>query len=111
MQSDPGFDVGFQNVERDRSVFENSVVKFALVEFWPKLFFRKGAEFADFELADFVGEGLAGPRDVAVNLYGDVLIRFPCIVLEELNSLIARPTHRVHAGIYDEAHGAPHFVS
>src|SRR5262249_5194542 len=40
----------------------------------------------------------------------DVLICLSGVVLEKLNRLVASPTHRVYAGVYHEADGAPHVV-
>jgi len=54
-----------------------------------------------------VGERLTGPRDVAVHLDGNVLLRLGGVVLEELQRLLARPPQRVDSGIEHETHRAP----
>src|SRR5689334_3651285 len=98
--------MGFENVERDGAVSEDDVVEFALVEFGAEFFFGEGAEFTNLELANFVGQRLTGPRDVAVDFDGDVLIGLPSVVFKELDGLIAAPAHRVHTRVYDKANGA-----
>jgi len=102
--------VRFEDVQWHGAVFQDDIVEFALVEFRAELFFGERAEFADFELADFVGKGLTGPGDVTVDFDGDVLIGFSGVVLEKLNGLLTAPAHGVHSGVHDETHGAPHFV-
>ena len=107
---DPSIDVPFKNIQRNRARSQHDVMKRALVEFGPQLFRRALAQLFDLELADLVGRGLAGPGDVAVDLVHDVEIGFRGVVLEELDRLLARPSLFVHAGVDDEADGAPHLV-
>src|SRR3989442_425158 len=71
---------------------------------------RRVAQLAELELPDLVGERLAGVHDVAVHLDDDVLLSLRCVVLEEVDRLLARPPHRVNPGVEHETHGAPHFV-
>src|ERR1700743_395807 len=84
---EPGLDVGLEDVEGDGAGLEDGVVEFADVEGGSLFFLGLGAEFADFELAQFVGEGLAGPDDVAIDFDRNVLIGFAGVVFKKLNRL------------------------
>jgi 3-hydroxyacyl-CoA dehydrogenase len=54
-------------------VAEDRVVEAADVEAGAERGFGLRTEAADLELADLVGQGLAGPADVSVHLVGDVV--------------------------------------
>ncbi len=68
---------------------------------------RVGPQPEHLELADLVGEGLAGPHDVAVDLVGDVVGCQRGVLGHEVDRLPARPAERVHARVHDQATGAP----
>ena len=65
------------------------------------------AQPSDLELADLVGEGLARPGDVAVDLVDDVVLGQGGVVEHEVDRPLARPAEGVHAGVDDEPAGAP----
>src|SRR5688572_24482869 len=56
----PPIDLLLQELQRDAAGFEHFVVEFADVETRAELLFRAGAQFADFQLANFVRKCLAG---------------------------------------------------
>src|SRR4028118_2175302 len=59
-RGDPGRDLRVQRVERNGALTEHRAVEGAKVELVPKLLLSAGAELADLELPDLVGERLAG---------------------------------------------------
>jgi hypothetical protein len=63
------------------------------------------------QLADLVGQSLAGPRDVAVHLGLDAGLVDGRVVVEEIDHLLAGPVLGVDAGIDDQANGAPDVAS
>src|ERR1700761_7005411 len=65
------------------------------------------ASLHDFGHAEAVAEGLAGPGDVAVDLFFDVMLAERGVVAEVLLCLLACPAHSMHAGVDDETRGAP----
>src|SRR5712664_2458753 len=71
---EPMLDMGLKQAEGDGSLLQHGVVERADVEFGTEAALGFGAQLANFELAEFVGEGLAGPDDVAIDFDGDVLI-------------------------------------
>ena len=80
------------------------------VELVAELLLSAFAESEDRELADLVGEGLAGPGDVAVGLALDLHLVQRGMVTEVLHDLVAGPAFRVQAGVDDEADRAEHLV-
>src|SRR5436309_12186316 len=85
-------------------------MKAADIEARTELALGIGPQFADFELTDLVSQRLCGPDDVTINFHGDVLIRLGGIGAEEVNGLIARPSHRMQARIDDQPYRAPHLI-
>src|SRR5882724_9565127 len=71
---DPMLDVRLQETQRDRTLLQDRFVEGADVELAGQLALGFGAQFADLELAKLVGQGLARPHDVAIDLDRDVLI-------------------------------------
>src|SRR5258708_12422964 len=108
---DPMLDMRLEETQRDRALLQDGVVEDADIEFGAEAALGFGTQLADFELDEFVGQRLAGPDDVTVDFDGDVLIGLAGVVLEKLDSLLAPPAHRMHAGVDHEAHRAPHFVA
>src|SRR3982751_350255 len=80
-----------QHPHRQRAGAEHLVVEGADVEPVAELLLRLLAQAEDRELADLVGEGLAGPGDVAVGLALDPGVGGARVVAEELHDLLARP--------------------
>ena len=78
------------------------------VEFGAEFFLCALAEFEDLELAEFVGAGLRGPRDVAVGFGLDERL-VDVVLAHVVDDLIARPALGVDAGVDDEADGAEEF--
>lgn len=101
-------DLFVEEVEGEDAIAEDDIVKFADVEPGAEKLLRFGTKAADFELADFVREALAGPGDVAID-FGDRFIGR--MLLEESDGLLASPAHGVHAGIDDETDGAEAFAA
>src|SRR5712664_603843 len=85
----PMLDVRLEETQRDRALLQDGVVEGADIEFGAEAALGFGAQLADFELAEFVGQRLAGPDDVAVDLNRDVLICLAGVVLEKLDGLLA----------------------
>ncbi len=73
-------------------------------------FFGAGAEVADFELADLVSEGLAGPGDVAVHFGDDVELGLGAAGEEVIDGLLAGPFLVMDAGVEHEADAAPEVI-
>ena len=96
---------GVEHVERESAAAEDLVVEGADVEFGAELFLRALAELEDLELAELVGAGLRGPRDVAVGLGLDERL-VDVVLAHVVDDLIAGPALRVDAGVDDEADGA-----
>ena len=59
------------------------------------------AKFEYLELADLVGQGLAGPTNIAVNFRLDTGVVDAGVVMEELDHLVAGPVLGVDAGVDD----------
>ena len=82
---------------------QHDVVEVAHVESRPHLLLRLLPQLGELQLTDFVGQRLAGPRDVAIDLR-ERLRRH--VGLEVRTRAFPRPAHRVHAGVHDQSHGA-----
>src|SRR6202008_2866643 len=96
-----------KDIERQRALAENPVVKGADVELIAERCGRAVGQLADFQLADLVGKRLAGPNDVTVDLDDDVVVGLARILLHVFDGLIARPAKRVHAGINNKPARTP----
>ena len=59
-------------------------------------------QLLDLERPDLVGEGLAGPDDVAVDLDDQVVLGRRRVLDEEVDGLLPGPAEGVHAGVEDE---------
>ena len=81
------------------------------VEPFAQRLFGAGADGAQADLANLVGEGLAGPADVALKLGLDIVRRQGGVVGETGAGLFDGPAHPVHAGVGDQTTGAPHLVA
>src|SRR6266404_1296023 len=108
---EPMLDMWLKEAQRNGALLQDGVVEGADVEFGAEAALGFGAQLADFELAEFVGQRLAGPDDVAIDFDGDVLVGLAGVVLEKLDGLVARPVHGMHPGIHNKAHRAPHLVA
>ena len=103
-------DDGFEKEKGDSPLAQDHVVKTAKIEAFSQFGFGELAEFANFEFADFVGDGLARPCDVAVDLGGDVVKGESGAGSHVLNRFFATPPHGVDAGIDDKTTSPPHLV-
>ncbi len=74
-------------------------MEFANVELRPQFFFCPLPQFLDFELADFVGERLARPGNVAVNLAGGVVFGGGDVGQKIVDGLLSSPVLVVHSGV------------
>ncbi len=59
------------------------------------------------ELAELVGQRLAGVADVSVHLVGDVVLAEGRVLDHEVDRPLPRPAQRVHAGVDHQAGGTP----
>src|SRR6267143_2432715 len=107
---DPRVNPCVERVQRQRPRAEHLIVERANIEFAAERRRRVRAQLFDLQLADLVGERLARPYDVAIDFHGDVMLRLPGIGLEVVDGVLARPPHRMDAGVEDEADGTPHLV-
>src|SRR4051812_17214671 len=73
----------FEERERHRATEQDDIVKLLHVERRAELPRRPRAQLLDLQLADLVGERLAGPRDVAVHFVDDVLVGLRRVLAEE----------------------------
>lgn len=94
MIRDPGENQLFEDVEGNGALTQDDVVKFPDVEFVSQFLLGSAAQLADFQLADLVGQRLAGPRDVTVDFVDDVELRFRGVIGKEFDRLLARPLLR-----------------
>ena len=65
----------------------------------------------DRQLAELVGERLAGPADVAIDLRLDLVLGERGVAREIIDRLLARPALVMDAGVDDEPCRAPHLVA
>src|ERR1051326_3433810 len=93
----PRFDPPFQDIQRERAIIEDLVMKLAHIELITQGFSRLGAEVFEFKLPDFVGGGLAGHHDIAIDLNLDVVWRLAGVGEEIIDGLLAGPAHGVNA--------------
>src|SRR5713101_17909 len=106
----PLLHAGFQDIEGYRALLQDGIMKRTRIETCTEPPFRFRAQPANLQLTQFVRQRLSRPHNVAVHLDGNVLIGLARVVLEKLNRLLARPSHRVHSRIHNQPHRAPHFV-
>ena len=69
------------------------------------------SELLDFQFTDFVGERLARHRNVTIDFIDNVILKFRVVLHEIIDRLLPIPLHRMHPGIHDEPHRAPHLIS
>src|SRR5258708_5673106 len=81
---DPMLDVRLQQAQRNRALLQDGVVEGAHVKLAGEPALGFGAQLSDFELAKLVGQRLARPHDVAINLDRDVLIGLASVWLAAL---------------------------
>ena len=82
---------------RDRTVF-------------PSRFSACGSQLANLELAHLVGQGLARPGDVAVDLVFDLVARERGIFFHVGDRLVAGPVLVVNSGVDDQSRAAKRIV-
>ena len=96
---------------RQRAVTEQYVVKFAQIEIIAQRFLGAVAQLPDLQLPELVGQGLAGPGDIAVHFGPDVAARQRGVAGEVFHRLCAAPALGMDAGIDHQPARAPHFVT
>lgn len=106
----PGGEALVEEVKGEGAGEEEGVVEGADVKAGAMGGFGAGAEVADFELADLVGEGLAGPGDVAVHFGDDVELGLGAVGEEVIDGLLSGPFLMVDAGVEHEADAAPEVI-
>src|SRR5579862_9069562 len=104
---DEAVDAGFQHRQRHGAEREDRVVEGAQVELGAERALRLRARFLDRHLAQVIGERLARPGDVAVDLGLDLVIGKRRVLARIGDRLLARPTLGVDAGVDDEPRRAP----
>src|SRR5579884_2807850 len=107
----PSVDAALENVERQRAGAEHRLVKRAQIEPRAQRGASALAQLEDLELSDLVRARLARIGDVAVDLVHDVEPRLRRVVQEVRDRAVARPAERVHPGVDDQPHRAPHLVA
>ena len=80
------------------------------VEFVSEFLLGFCSQLQDFQLADFVGECLAGPGDVSVDFVFDVVHRLGRVDGEKVNRLVSSPAFVVDAGVDNQPDSSPHVV-
>ena len=80
------------------------------IKFRPEFLVRHIAQFADFQLAQFVRERLTGPADIPVYLRLDIRGGQSAVVGHEGDGLLLAPTLGMNAGVDHQAARPPHFV-
>src|SRR5207245_3498780 len=93
------------------AILQERVVELAQIERLTERALGAGAEILDLELADLIGQGLAGPGDITVDLVGDVDFGLGVILHEKVDRSLPVPAHRVYSRVDHQAHRAPHLVS
>src|SRR5690606_13073322 len=88
---------------------EDGVVEALLVETRAQLAFGFRAQVAQRAIADVVGQRLARPGDVTVDLVLDVELRQCRVAGQVVDRLLPRPALRMQAGVDHQARRAPHF--
>ena len=111
LRPDPGVDPVFEHRQRHRSQCQDRIVEGALVELRPELRLGFGAQPADGQLAELVGQRLSRPADVAVDLGLDLMLRQRGVAREIVDRLLARPAVAMDAGVDHQPRGAPHLVA
>jgi hypothetical protein len=81
-----------ENVQGHGSAEQHVVVERPNVERGPKSPLSPLPKFLDLEFSNLVGERLAGPDDVAVDLDDDVVLGFGRVLLEVIDGLFSTPT-------------------
>ena len=95
--------IGFQNIERQRTLIENGVVEGADVELGAEFLPGSFAKAQDGHLAEFVAQRLRGPGDIAVYFRFDILVVHGAVLVKEIDHLLARPMLGMDAGIDNQA--------
>ena len=108
LTGDPGGDALVKDVEGQRAGIDDLIVEGADVELGAEILPGAVAEFENLKLANFVGERLAWPRDVAIDLGLNAGLVDGRVIVEVVDHLLARPVLRVNAGVDYEANGAPY---
>ncbi len=107
---DPMLDVGVEDLEGKRALAEDDIVKVALVVKVSKGAHGAAFEIEDLHLAALVGEGLSGPRDVSIDLGGDLEEGKGRVVDEKIDRLLSRPSEGVDASINDKTTCTKHLI-
>src|SRR5271170_5055996 len=89
---------------------ENLVMEGPDIVLWPEFFLCAGAKLEDLQLAEFIGQRLAGNRDVTVSLCLDVWLVLIGVLAEIRDHLVAGPVFVVDAGIKHQAASAQQFI-
>src|ERR1041384_7240336 len=87
-----------EDVQRQRALQQDDVVKLAERELRAELRARLRLQRQQLELPDLVRERLAGPHDVPIDFVLDVEFGLWRVVEEVVDGLLPRPTLRVHSG-------------
>src|SRR4029079_10012781 len=104
----PLFHPPVEDVERQRSLAQELVMKGADVEAGTQLALGARTHCTHRELAALVRQRLPRPHDVAIDFARDVLLRLRAVGFEVLDRLLPRPPELVDAGVEHETDGTPH---
>jgi hypothetical protein len=98
---EPGIHPLLQNVQRQSTGAQEFIVECTHVEAVAERTFRLRPQRLDLQLADLVGECLAGHDNITIDLVDDIVFGFGGIVLEEVDRLLTRPALVVDARVDD----------
>ena len=101
----PSPDAFFEKFEWSKTV-ENTSVKILQFKLPAKFLLHRSPHAFNFYFAGLVGGGLAGPRDVPVNLGLHEMLAQSRVAEEVVDSLLPSPAHGVYASVYDHP-GSP----
>src|SRR3974377_1702412 len=104
-------DARLEHRQRHRAELEHRIVEGADIETLAERVLGARARRENGTLAEIVGQRLRRPGDVAIDFGADLTLGERRVLPQVIERLIARPALRVHAGIDDQARGAPDLVA
>src|SRR5437773_104213 len=105
---DPVVDALLQHRQRQRTIVDECIVKSTNIETFAKRRLRLGSQGLDLELTYLVGQRLARPYVIPIDLRNGRCIGDSGIVDQIADRLLACPPERMNTGIHDKPAGAKH---
>src|SRR5580704_10812096 len=106
----PPMHLAVEHVERQRTLTERRVMKRPQIEASTETRTGFGAQLQELELAEFVGERLTRPRNVAIDLALHVRLVHRRIGMEVVDHLLPRPMLGVDPRVDHQSNRTPHLV-